>query len=88
MFSWKYISKEDSGNQWTLGEPENVVLYDFWDFCKADSLDCGGDIIIGKDQCIDLDSALCLIMGESMWKNHRIVFNEHVIYVNNDIQKH
>ena len=83
MISCKDIAKEDTGNQWTLGGPLNVVPDDFWDLCKVDDLDCNSDVITGKYRCIDLDRSLWFMLVKYMWKNHS-VFNEHMIYVKND----
>ena len=78
------MAKEDDINHCTLVKPENITLYYFWHFCKADGLYCDSAVITNKDQCVDLDCALCLMLDRYMWKKHRSVFDEHIIYVNND----
>ena len=37
-------------------------------------------------RCIGLDRTLWFTLVRSMWKQHRSVFDEHEIYVNNDTQ--
>ena len=69
VLSCRDISKDNSENLWNLGEPENVVLDDFWYLCKVDELDCNGDVITNKDLWIDLDCSLWFMLGRSMWKN-------------------
>ena len=38
VLSYNRIAKEDSGNQWTLGKPDNVSPEYLWEFCKIDGL--------------------------------------------------
>ena len=63
-----------------------MTLDDFWGLFKYDGLDCDRDELTGEDRYIDLERSLWFMTGISVWKNHRIFFYEHILYVNNDIQ--
>ena len=62
VISFKDIANEDSRNQLDLGRPEDVLPEDFLTFFKADSLNCYGDDISGKEQCINLDHTLWFML--------------------------
>ena len=84
MLSLKDTTKEDGGNQWTLGKPESFTLDGVWCLCKANGLDCSGDVITDKDRCIDMDFTLRFMLGISIWKIIEVGFNENIIYVKNN----
>ena len=52
-----------------------------------DLLDDGGYNIIAEDHYKNIEHNLWLQLGNSMRKNHRSVFNDHIKFVNNCIKK-
>ena len=87
MLVCKELVRNETGYHWDLGEPEDVAFDDLWAFWKIGGLWDSGDDITDKDRYIDIERALCFILGRSMWKRYHNVFNEHIYYVTNDIQK-
>ena len=74
MLYCKNISKEEAGDKWNLVKPDNVTLYDFWYFYKADVLDLDCDELASKDRCMDLDTALWFMLVRSMCKTIEICY--------------
>ena len=56
-----------------------------WTFENTDGLDADGDDIYGEDRCTDIERDLWLHIGNYTWKKNRSVFDDHMKYVNNDI---
>ena len=75
MLSLKDTTKEDGGNQWTIGKPESFTLDGVWCLCKANGLDCDSDELTAKYQRIDLDRDFWFMIGRSMFNNRCSVFN-------------
>ena len=81
------LVREEYGYQWGIGEPEYVASHDLWAFYKTDGLDCGGCEITTEDRWIKLDRDIWFMMGSPKWKNNCNVFEEHIYYFRNEIQK-
>ena len=87
MLACKELVNNEYIYQRGLEEPEDVPLDDFWELWKTNGLVEAGEKITAKDRYIDLYRSLWFILGILMWQKHRIVINEHIYYVINDIQK-
>ena len=66
---------------------KNVTIEQFWDWSKVDDINGAGDLFTGPDHCFYFYKELWLELGKSMWRKHRITFQDHVKYICNDIVK-
>ena len=87
VLTWKELVRNESGDHWGLGKPEDVCSYYFWTFCNTNGLGRNSDKITAKDRCIYLDISLWFMVVRSMWKKHHNVFDEQIYYVRIDTQK-
>ena len=78
--------KAEAGANWDIGKREYVKTEYFWELCKDDGMDEYGNGIYGNYYCVDLKRDLWLLLGRSMCKKRRNVFDEQMIYVKNDIK--
>ena len=78
MINCKYIARNKAGDQWSLGEPEDVCSEDFWELCSTGRTSCDSDDLTVKDRCIGLDISISFIMGRLMWKKYRNIYEEYV----------
>ena len=64
-----------------------VTMEKFWTWAKLDGLDSYRTAYSDADRCIDFEKDIWFELGKRMWKKHWRVFQDHVIYIHNDITK-
>ena len=77
----------ESGENWTLDDVKYMSMEDLCIFENNDGLDTDSDDVIAENHCNNIECDLCFKIGNSMWKNCRGVFDDHMKYINNNIQK-
>ena len=87
VLACKELVKDKSGDQWGIDKPGDVALDYFWAFGKNNVLEEDGDTINSVDGWIELDIALCFMLGRPTWNIYCNIFDEHIYYVINEIKK-
>ena len=59
----------------------------FWTWDKTDTTGYYGHPLLALDKCFNFDKEIWLELGKFMWRNHRIVYQDHMKYICNDILK-
>ena len=80
--------KELAGDEWNIGKPTGISAEDFWNWTKKDITGYGVHDYLARDKCVDFERELWFELGKCMWRNQRIVYQDHMKYVRNDIVKH
>ena len=76
--------KDIAGDKWELGELKVISTDDLWDWAK-DSIVYYRHDYLGLGKCIRFKSEIWFKLGKCMWRKHWSIYQDHLIYVHNDI---
>ena len=83
----KQLAKELAGDEWNLGYMIRLFMEDFWNWAKTDNSGYDGYPYLANDKCVEFERELWFELGKCMWRKHRSVYQDHMKYVCNDIEK-
>ena len=78
LTEFKESAKGLSGDQWTLGETNDVTMEKFWTQAKEDGLESYRYAYMGVDKCINFDKEIWFDFGNIMLEKHHSVLQDHI----------
>ena len=87
MVACKQLSDELAGDEWNLIILVGLSADDFWTWDKTDTMGHDKYPFINQDKCVDFKRELWFELVKFIWRNHRSVYQDHMMYICNDIVK-
>ena len=83
----KELVKGIAGYQWIIGPTKDVTMEQLCTWGKQYYINISGGMYLVRNICIEFDKDIWFKLGKIMLKRHRIILQDHVKYIHNDIVK-
>ena len=81
LIECKQSLKELAGDNCYLDALKGQSTNNFWAWSKKEGIGYDWDAYLGLDKCVGFNKEVWFELGECMWRKHRSVYHDHLIYI-------
>ena len=87
LLECKQSAKDIAEDKGTLGKLKELSTNYLCTWDKSDGLAYNEDACLVLEKCVNFKKDIWLDLVKAVWRNHRIIFQDHLKYIFNDIVK-